>query len=672
MENIKVAIRIRPFLSKENSNNTFMKSTGENDQKIQLSKGSKIFKGYFDKIFFPNSTQEQVYNFIKPVLTSCLKGINSTILCYGQTGSGKTFTMFGNDWTYNLNKNKFNFDEFNFLIDKNFIVNPFNNNNGIIPRLIIELFNIVNQENSNVKISCSYIQIYNERIYDLLIDNTFNLKKKEFTLTSNKNQSEKIFYQEALKLINDKYRGIIIEGALEIIVNNFYNVFELLKIGELNRKKRQTNKNEMSSRSHTIFIIYYTNLTKQLTSKIYLCDLAGSEKYDNKENYKITHFNELKSINKSLSVLGNVIHILSSKKKNNHIPYKDSKLTHLLQNSIGGNSKTFLIANISPFDLNFDESYNTLKFAERAHNIKSKISPNKFIDDEFILKSHSEESKIIQRLNLEIKELREILKLRSKRGNLNTLQEEFIKLKEENKKLKYYVNENNNNNEMMRLIQENEFLKEQIRKLMSNNNNLSDDINNINYNNLNNDINNNNNFDYNKINNLNNNYNNLYNNLQVKKDLNKNIILTKGLKRTRNLNNIIDYKDNIISKTGKNIINNLPRSKSNINPKIIDKNSYNNYYLNSPNFKYSNSNFRTLSYDNKTVKKNNSSINSKLIEMTNKKLKMLDELHMNNRYQTEQIISALRNKSLDHQNNHFNFPKPKIQREIGLDFDLNF
>ena len=360
------------------------------------------------------------------------------------------------------------------------------------------------------------------------------------------------------------------------------------------------------------------------------------------------------------------------KKKNNHIPYKDSKLTHLLQNSIGGNSKTFLIANISPFDLNFDESYNTLKFAERAHNIKSKISPNKFIDDEFILKSHSEESKIIQRLNLEIKELREILKLRSKRGNLNTLQEEFIKLKEENKKLKYYVNENNNNNEMMRLIQENEFLKEQIRKLMNNNNNLSDDINNINYNNLNNDINNNNNFDYNKINNLNNNYNNLYNNLQVKKDLNKNIILTKGLKRTRNLNNIIDYKDNIISKTGKNIINNLPRSKSNINPKIIDKNSYNNYYLNSPNFKYSNSNFRTLSYDNKTVKKNNSSINSKLIEMTNKKLKMLDELHMNNRYQTEQIISALRNKSLDHQNNHFNFPKPKIQREIGLDFDLNF
>ena len=86
--------------------------------------------------------------------------------------------MFGNDWTYSLNKNKFNFDEFNFLIDKNFIVNPFNNNNGIIPRLIIELFNIVNQENSNVKISCSYIQIYNERIYDLLIDNTFNLKKK--------------------------------------------------------------------------------------------------------------------------------------------------------------------------------------------------------------------------------------------------------------------------------------------------------------------------------------------------------------------------------------------------------------------------------------------------------------------------------------------------------------
>ena len=130
-------------------------------------------------------------------------------------------------------------------------------------------------------------------------------------MNSNKNQSEKIFDQQPLKLRDDNYRGVVIEGALEIIVNTFYDVFQLLRIGELNRKKRQTNKNDMSSRSHTIFIIYYTNLTQQLTSKICLCDLAGSEKYNNRENYKITHFNELKSINKSLSALGSVIHALS-------------------------------------------------------------------------------------------------------------------------------------------------------------------------------------------------------------------------------------------------------------------------------------------------------------------------------------------------------------------------
>ena len=270
MENIQVAIRIRPFLEKENEDNTLIQTTGEDDRKIQLSKGTKIFKGYFDKIFFPKSTQEQVYNFIRVIFSSTFKGINSTILAYGQTGSGKTYTMFGREWTFNFNNNNLNrkiiTDQFNFLIDKDFILDPFSSSNGIIPRLINELFDIINKEKKNekIKISCSYIQVYNERIYDLLVDNTFSYKKKEFTMNSNKNQTEKIFDQEPLKLRDDNYRGVVIEGALEIIVNTFYDVFQLLRIGELNRKKRQTNKNDMSSRSHTIFIIYYTNLTQQL------------------------------------------------------------------------------------------------------------------------------------------------------------------------------------------------------------------------------------------------------------------------------------------------------------------------------------------------------------------------------------------------------------------------
>ncbi len=552
MENIQVAIRIRPFLEKEkeNEDNTLIQTTGEDDRKIQLSKGTKVFKGYFDKIFFPNSTQEQVYNYIRVIFSSLFKGINSTILAYGQTGSGKTYTMFGAEWTFNFLNNNLNRkiikDEFNFLIDKDFILDPFSSTNGIIPRIIFELFDIINKEKKNekIKISCSYIQVYNERIYDLLIDNTFNYKKREFTMNSNKNQSEKIFDQQPLKLRDDNYRGVIIEGALEILVNTFYDIFQLLRIGELNRKKRQTNKNDMSSRSHTIFIIYYTNLTQQLTSKICLCDLAGSEKYNNRENYKITHFNELKSINKSLSALGSVIHALSSKKKKIHIPYKDSKLTHLLQNSLGGNSKTFLIANISPCDFNFDESYNTLLFAERAQNVESKIIPNKYIDDDFISKNNSEENKTILRLTNEIKELRQILQLRNKRGTLEPIQEEFIKLKEENNQLKKYVN-NINNNDMVKLIQENEFLKNQIRKLTFGNNNNNNYFNN----NFNNEYNNNN------YSNNTSNYNSESSNYS-NKNLNTPSIKSVNQNKYQRYN-IIDYKDNnILSRVGNSIVNN--------------------------------------------------------------------------------------------------------------------
>ena len=665
MENIQVAIRIRPFLEKENEDNTLIQTTGEDDRKIQLSKGTKIFKGYFDKIFFPKSTQEQVYNFIRVIFSSTFKGINSTILAYGQTGSGKTYTMFGREWTFNFNNNNLNrkiiTDQFNFLIDKDFILDPFSSSNGIIPRLINELFDIINKEKKNekIKISCSYIQVYNERIYDLLVDNTFSYKKKEFTMNSNKNQTEKIFDQEPLKLRDDNYRGVVIEGALEIIVNTFYDVFQLLRIGELNRKKRQTNKNDMSSRSHTIFIIYYTNLTQQLTSKICLCDLAGSEKYNNRENYKITHFNELKSINKSLSALGSVIHALSSKKKKIHIPYKDSKLTHLLQNSLGGNSKTFLIANISPCDYNFDESYNTLLFAQRAQNVESKIMPNKYIDDDFILKNNSEENKTILRLTNEIKELRQILQLRNKRGTLEPIQEEFIKLKEENNQLKKYVN-NINNNDMIKLIQENEFLKNQIRKLTfgNNNNNI------INNNNINNDYNSYSNSNYNSESST---FSNKNLNTQSMKSINKNNKYSKY-----NSNNVIDYKNyNILSQVGNSIINDN-NSKSDRAQSMTKKTPSTNSYFNlniEPSNSYINNNIHTYNNNNKKNNSNKGNINSKLIEMTNKKLKMLDELQMKNRYQTQQMIKALRNKSLDNKKNNYDFPKTKMERELGLEFD---
>ena len=470
MEPIQVAIRVRPFLPYENEYNTTIDISNEDDRKIFIQKGNKKFNGYFDKIFSQKATQDNVFKFISPIFRSIYKGINTTILAYGQTGSGKTYTMFGGNWTeqfeyYNRKNNNYKRDEFNFLIDKQFIIDPYSHSNGIIPRIITELFNNIN---NNIKISCSYIQVYNEKIYDLLIDEIYQNKKKNFELGNFNNRTQKIIDQEPLKLRDDVKKGVIIDGAYQMGVYSFYDVFQLLKIGEKNRKKRQTNKNDMSSRSHTIFIIYYEDKLKKVSSKITLCDLAGSEKYDQKENYKLVHFNELKSINKSLSILGNVIHALSLKKPT-HIPYKDSTLTHLLKDSIGGNCKTYLIANISPNYENFDESINTLYFADRAHEIESKLSPN-YIDNE----NNDEyddpiENKTIKKLSNEVKELRQLLKLRTKRGTLEPIQEEFIKLKEENSQLKKYMNNANNNN-LMNLIKENEYLRKEIQKLTSNNN----------------------------------------------------------------------------------------------------------------------------------------------------------------------------------------------------------
>ena len=618
MEPIQVAIRVRPFLPHENEYNTTIDISNEDDRKIFIQKGNKKFNGYFDKIFSQKSTQENVFKFISPIFRAIYKGINTTILAYGQTGSGKTYTMFGGNWTeqfeyYNRKNNNYKRDEFNFLIDKQFIIDPYSHSNGIIPRIITELFNNIN---NNIKISCSYIQVYNEKIYDLLIDEIYQNKKKNFELGNFNNRTQKIIDQEPLKLRDDVKKGVIIDGAFQMGVYSFYDVFQLLKVGEKNRKKRQTNKNDMSSRSHTIFIIYYEDKLKKVSSKITLCDLAGSEKYDQKENYKLVHFNELKSINKSLSILGNVIHALSLKKPT-HIPYKDSTLTHLLKDSIGGNCKTYLIANISPNYENFDESINTLYFADRAHEIESKLSPN-YIDNE----NNDEyddpiENKTIKKLSNEVKELRQLLKLRTKRGTLEPIQEEFIKLKEENSQLKKYMNNANNNN-LMNLIKENEYLRKEIQKLTSNNNSYIIKTN-TNTNITNSNLSNSNNI--------------------VGKD-----IINYNSYKNNNIRNIINYKSydfptkNIIKKNNMYDFDNND-TFSNVGNKIIS------------DFKYSIKQKKPLSpleYKPTTTKNSSRtyepSINSKLIEITNKRLKIFDEMQKKNEIEARRMIEAVKNK----------------------------
>ena len=802
METIKVAIRIRPFLQYEKEENSSIETIESNEKKIAISKGKKTLVSSFDKIFFQNTKQEEIFEFIKPILNSIFEGINCTILAYGQTGSGKTFTMFGGDWTFNnINNENFNnenyrnilIDKFNFLVEPDFIVNPFSESNGIIPRIIIELFKNLEVSNDEIKINVSYIQVYNERIYDLLIDNygLNNIKeKKDFIISMSKNEKkEKIFEQTPLKLRDDKRKGVIIQGAREINVNTFYDVFQILKKGELNRKKRETNKNDMSSRSHTIFIVYYNNITKKLTSKVSFCDLAGSEKYDIKEKYEDEHLNEMKSINKSLSVLGNVIHALARKnnenkkknfntingnknnnnkknmnllknksnknlknnkseksflqnknnnnlnnKNNNnkdnnndkkqikntnlnqsssnnnklftkkptlksnqistkslteiklntqtnkiraqsatknkvnnnkkpfilrsksqksktkekskskdkkattqeikffkiHIPYKDSQLTYLLKDSIGGNSKTILIANISPNLENFDETYNTILFALRANKIESKIITNKLIDDTLL--NENVDNVKMNKLNNEVKELRNLLEIRTKRGTLKPIQEEYLKLKEENLELRNYVNNINDNN-ISKIILENQQLKKEIKQLKH-----SQEI------------------EQNKKNNKvypiytdNNIIINNYNEFSIPKNLKFN--------KNKKLNS---YEGSLLSRSGRSVVYNKNKSfikNKNQRPNSVKKqNNYFSYINSSSNNNHSNSNlynFNNLNNDN------NEMFDSELADITKKRLDKLDEMYNPNnpKYQDYQKQFAKTNKS----NNRYN------NNEINLD-----
>ena len=482
MENIKVLIRIRPFLPNENEENTGLNIESNDAHKIEISRSLRKFEGYFDKVLTQTSTQKDVYNFVKPCISYIKKGINCTVLAYGQTGSGKTYTMFGGEWAINSqtndyeNRKNFSKDKYNFILNNELSINPFGKTNGIIPNLIMNLFQVYDKSKDNIKISCSYIQIYNEKVYDLLV-NTDEIiqEKKRFNFSTNTKNKESIqpMIQKPLKIKNDKVNGVKIEGVNEIETETFFDIFELLREGETNRKIRQTSRNEMSSRSHTIFIINIKNLKTNIRSKIKLCDLAGSERYDSNESYKKIHFNEMCNINKSLLVLGNVIHSLANKKNSNFAPYKDSKLTQILEDSLGGKSITYLIATISPNGENFEESISTLKFADRAHEIMTQVTPNQVENEEF---DPSKGGKEFTKIYNELTELKQLLNIRKKRGTLDPIQEELLKLKDENSQLKKCLGGGSNVMNLQKLVTENNNLKKEIKNLTQQNYSLRQEI----------------------------------------------------------------------------------------------------------------------------------------------------------------------------------------------------
>lgn len=279
------------------------------------------------------SRQSDIFNFsIKPTVDDILNGYNGTVFAYGQTGAGKSYTMMGSDIDSDEGK-------------------------GVIPRIVEQIFASILASPGSIEytVRVSYMEIYMERIRDLLAPQNDNLPVHE-----------------------EKNRGVYVKGLLEIYVSSVQEVYEVMRRGGATRAVAATNMNQESSRSHSIFVITITQKNVETGSmrsgQLFLVDLAGSEKVG-KTGASGQTLEEAKKINRSLSALGMVINSLTDG-KSSHIPYRDSKLTRILQESLGGNSRTTLIINCSPSSYNDAETLSTLRFGMRAKAIKNKAKIN--------------------------------------------------------------------------------------------------------------------------------------------------------------------------------------------------------------------------------------------------------------------------------------------------------
>jgi kinesin family member 5 len=330
---IKVVARFRPQNKIELAagSDTIVEFPSEDTCNVTSNEANAAFT--FDRVFNTTTRQQDVFDYsIRSTVDDVLAGYNGTVFAYGQTGSGKTYTMMGAD-----------------IGD--------DNAKGIIPRIVEQIFDSIMRSDGSIEfmVKVSYMEIYMEKIRDLLVPSNDNLPIHE-----------------------DKQRGVYVKGLNEFYVANVGEVYTIIDKGGQARAVAATNMNQESSRSHSIFVIEV--MQKNLESgsarsgRLFLVDLAGSEKVG-KTGASGQTLEEAKKINRSLSSLGNVINALTDG-KSSHIPYRDSKLTRILQESLGGNSRTTLIVNCSPSSYNDAETVSTLRFGERAKTIKQKAKIN--------------------------------------------------------------------------------------------------------------------------------------------------------------------------------------------------------------------------------------------------------------------------------------------------------
>ncbi|XP_040184274.1 kinesin-like protein KIF18A [Rana temporaria] len=381
---VRVVIRVRPPNERENLANsaTVVQVVDRNilvfDPKVEevnffhgrsvksrdvSKRKNKDIKFVFDCVFGVDSTQLEVFEqTTKIVLDGVLNGYNSTVLAYGATGAGKTHTMLGSS------------------------TQP-----GVMYLTMMDLFNRMEslKDEKICNVAISYLEVYNEQIRDLLA-NSGSLAVRE-----------------------DAQKGVVVQGLTLHQPKSAAEILQLLDYGNKNRTQHPTDVNATSSRSHAVFQIYLRQQDKSASinqnvriAKMSLIDLAGSERAS-ATNAKGDRLREGTNINRSLLALGNVINALADPKtKKQHIPYRNSKLTRLLKDSLGGNCRTIMIAAVSPSSLSYDDTYNTLKYANRAKEIKSAVKSNVVSLDSHI----SQYVKICEQQKKEIAMLKEKLK----------------------------------------------------------------------------------------------------------------------------------------------------------------------------------------------------------------------------------------------------------------------
>nr|CAI5852223.1 unnamed protein product [Callosobruchus analis] len=398
MASVKVAVRVRPFNQRELDMGAQLiiqmngKTTGILNCKANTRDESIRYKEFtFDYSYWSHNnksenyaSQERVYNDLGREVVDCaFEGYNACVFAYGQTGSGKTFTMMGSM-----------------------------DNQGLIPRICKALFDRMaenSKRGTTHRVQVSYLEIYQERVADLL-------RGRDST---------------SLKVREHPKKGPYVQGLTTCLVANYGHIQECMERGNANRTTAATNMNDVSSRSHAIFTItfvqagYCDGVPSETVSKIHLVDLAGSERADS-TGATGQRLKEGAHINKSLVTLGSVISALAElsseqkgEKKSSFIPYRDSVLTWLLKDSLGGNSKTIMIAAISPADCNYGETLSTLRYANRAKNIINQPTVN---EDPNV--------KLIRELRDEISKLRALMFCEQRSDMLAQLHEKEAREKE--------------------------------------------------------------------------------------------------------------------------------------------------------------------------------------------------------------------------------------------------